>query len=216
MRSYFSPAMLRTVIFSVWARPPPSAISTAPLGRLRHRVGRALPPPGDRFLTGVTVVLEADEFALPVVQPQAIVHAERPRRILRRSTLGVDRVGDVLDVVLGVGDLAREDARFAGLGVVLLPLRRREHVAAVRAGGISGGDHGLALRAFLRRRLARAVAGRLPDADLVHRPVPQHVAAEVEHQAVLLARVQAETTTAVAHDRHLAITASDERSRVAR
>jgi len=57
----------------------------------------------------------------------------------------------VLHAVLGRDDLARQDARLAGLGVVLPALGRRKLVTAFGASGVPGGDHRVACRAFLGR-----------------------------------------------------------------
>jgi len=52
-------------------------------------------------------------------------------------------------------------------------------------------DHGVAFGAFLRRRFTVALS-RLLDLKVIDRPVPENVAAEIENQAVSLARMQAE------------------------
>ncbi|NJR31442.1 hypothetical protein HC762_01585, partial [bacterium] len=52
------------------------------LGRVGHRIRRALAPPRDRLLAGIAVVLNANKFALPMVEPQAVVDPHRARRIV--------------------------------------------------------------------------------------------------------------------------------------
>jgi len=63
----------------------------------------------------------------------------------------VDAVTDVKDLVLGIGDLAREHPGGAGPGFVLLAFRRRELVAALGARGIASGDDRVTVGAFLGR-----------------------------------------------------------------
>jgi len=65
-----------------------------------------------------------------------------------------------------------------------------EHMAAVRADGVAGGDHRMALRTLFGGCLATAVRGDLADTDLVHGPVAQKIATKVEHQAVGLPGVK--------------------------
>jgi hypothetical protein len=121
-------------------------------------------------------------------------------RVVARAALLVDAIEDVLHGVLRGRDLAGQDAGLAGLGRVLGPFRRRELVATVRAARIARGDDRMTLRALLCWGLAAATSVAFLNLDLVHRAVPQHIAAEVQHQTVLLARVQAETPA-----NHLAI-----------
>ena len=78
--------------------------------------------------------------------------------------------------------------------VVLFAFGRRESVAALRADAVGGVDHRLALRAFLGGRFA-VTTRPIFDLECVDRPVPQNVAAEVQDEAVLLRRVQAEAPT---------------------
>ena len=101
----------------------------------------------------------------------------------------MDRVRDVVDLVLGVGDLAGENASFARLGVMLLAIGRRKLVTAARTGGVAHGNQRLAFGALLGRRLAVSVRALLRNSDLIHRPVAQDVAPKIKDKAVLFARV---------------------------
>lgn len=76
-----------------------------PFDRIGHRVRRTPPPPSDGFLTGVTVVLEADPFGFVLVPADAVIDAERLGRVLVGPALGVYAVVHVLDLVLGRRDL---------------------------------------------------------------------------------------------------------------
>jgi len=106
----------------------------------------------------------------------------------------MDAVKDVLHRVLGDRFLAGENPCCRRFGLVLLPFRRRELVAAIWTRGISCRDHRMALRTFLGRGLAIALLDRL-HLDLVHRSVAQDVAVEIEDETILLAGVQAESAT---------------------
>ena len=86
-------------------------------------------------------------------------------------------------------DGAGQNAGFADPGVVLLTIGRREFISAVRAAGIAGGDDRMARRAFLGRCRPLTCFAIL-NAKLVDRSVAFDIAPEIQHQAVLLTRVQ--------------------------
>jgi hypothetical protein len=113
------------------------------------------------------------------------------RALWRSAALVMDGEEGGANRMLGGGHLPRQHAGRGCLAFVLVAFRRRELVAAGRAAGEASGDHRLALRAFLGRRLTIAIS-RLLDGQGIDRPMAQYVAAEVEDQAVLLARRQAE------------------------
>ncbi len=73
---------------------------------------------------------------------------------------------------------------------MLLPLWRRELVATIWTHGVPGSDQAQALGALFGRRLAARARLDSLDANRIDRPVPQHVAAEVEDQAVFLPLAQ--------------------------
>ncbi len=75
------------------------------------------------------------------------------------------------------------------LGIMFLPIGRRKHVSAIGADGVAGGDHGMAVGAFLGRRLAVAIRNVIPNANLVDGTMPKHISAEIKDEAILLARM---------------------------
>src|SRR5690606_26962782 len=101
-------------------------------------------PPLDRLVPGVAFMFHADKFALPMVEAESIVNAKRLWRFGRSAPLGMDAINNVLDFVLDVGDLPRQNARFTRLRFVLLALRGREFISTIGAACISGSNERLA------------------------------------------------------------------------
>lgn len=128
------------------------------------------------------------------METDAVVDPHGARGVRRCVPLGVDRVKDARDLIFGAGRGLGQNALATGDGIVLGPIRRRELIPALRACAVAGRDHLVALRTFFRGALAVALLGSI-NPDLIHGPVPQNVAAEVQDQAVGLARVQPETAT---------------------
>src|SRR5690606_25149459 len=89
-----------------------------------------------------------------VVEADAVVDTQRARVPLGGVAFHMGRVVNVLDLVLGLRDLAGKHPGGRGLPLVLLALRRREGVPALRADAVGGVDHRLALWALLGRRFA--------------------------------------------------------------
>ena len=145
-----------------------------------------------RFLPGIAFVFESVAFRLVVVPTNVVIDAQVPGRIRVGTALGVNAVEDVTHGVLRDHDLPAQNAGVTCLRVVAIALRWRELIAAIGAAGIASGDLGVAFGTLLRRGLAVAAGGTLSDLDLIDWAVPQYVAAEVEHETVLLAGVQAE------------------------
>ena len=140
----------------------------AGLGKARRRWPATPPRPRSAApgrSTGVATTTAAFWRAQPSCSKQ--IHSDwywwKPIRYSTRRVLGassgapflrVDAVEHLADLVDRRRDLARQDALGGSGGLVLLPIRRRELVAAVRAHGVPGGDQAPALGALLGRRLA--------------------------------------------------------------
>src|SRR5262245_14918011 len=82
----------------------------SPFSRVRHRVWRALFPPGDCLLPRIAVVLDADVFRLPMAQTKLVIDAHSLGGIGVGTALGVYAVKHVEYVIPRVGDLARQDS----------------------------------------------------------------------------------------------------------
>ena len=67
-------------------------------------------------------------------------------------------------------------------------------MATVGADREASGDHQMAFGAIFCGRFAVTICARLLGADLVYRPMTRDVATKVEHQAVLLAWIEAKSS----------------------
>ena len=121
-------------------------------------VGRAwiettLAPPRFGFAAGVAGVLDADEFALPMIEADHVVDSQASRCVFVGVAFAMDAIDDVLDVVVGVGDFARQHAGLACLGIVGFAIRWRERMTALGTVGVAACDQGVTLLALFRRRI---------------------------------------------------------------
>jgi len=130
-----------------------------------------------------------------VVESDTVVDTHRARRVRVGTLLDVDAVEDVVDRIDRLAGLAGEHGLGRGTRIVVGPLGFGKLVAAVGADGVSGGDERAALRAFLGRSTAAIAAVVVLKADLIDRPMSEHVSAVVQHETVPLARMQPETPT---------------------
>src|SRR5690606_20639524 len=105
-----------------------------------HRQARAHAPPRLGLLAGVAAVFQAHPLRPRVVEADLVVDPHRARRFRGRIALDVDAVVDAPDLVLADRDLAGEDARRVGRGLVPAALGRRELVTALRACGVARSD----------------------------------------------------------------------------
>ncbi len=116
-------------------------------------------------------MLKGDPFTLKLAQAYLVGDPKCLGRILAGPALGMHRIEDVLDVMLGVVHLARQNTFVGGASIVFPVLRRRKLVTAIRTHRVGRMDDRPTLGTFLGRRPAATVAGALRNLDRIDRAV---------------------------------------------